>query len=123
MTFEVIARDAKGKESNLTLKKEKNTVKFGDTFVIEDETRAKEILNTNFCGKPVVKIVEDNSDLDEESLRTLTVAELKKIADAENITLTATKKDEIIAEIEVARAATNDDPSSNNDDDNADENK
>ena len=117
MTFEVIARNAKGKESNLTLKKEKITVKFGDTFVIEDETRAKEILNTNFCGKPVVKVVED-----EKSLGELTIAELKKIADTENITLTATKKDEIIAEIEVARAAANDDPSSNNDDDNANEN-
>ena len=50
------------------------------------------------------------------------IAYIVQLTDAENITLTATKKDEIIAEIEAARAATNDDPSSNNDNDNADEN-
>ena len=76
MTFEVIAKNAKGTPSDLTLKKERKTVKFGDTFVIEDETRAKEILSTTFCDNPVVKLVEEGSDSDEGSLSKLTVAEL-----------------------------------------------
>lgn len=121
MTFEVIAKNAKGTPSDLTLKKERKTVKFGDTFVIEDEARAKEILSTTFCGNPVVKLVEEGSDSDEGSLSKLTIAELKKLATEEGIELTATKKDEIIVEIEVARAEDQNEDNNTNADENKDD--
>lgn len=44
--------------TDLTLTKEKKTIKAGEEFHIEDEARAKEILAATFEGKPVAELVE-----------------------------------------------------------------
>ena len=46
-------------KTDLTLTKEKKTIKYGEVFSIEDEARAKEILAATFKGKPVAVVVEE----------------------------------------------------------------
>ena len=45
--------------TDLTLTKEKKTIKAGEEFPIEDEARAKEILAATFKGKPVAELVKE----------------------------------------------------------------
>ena len=47
---------------NLTLTKEKKIIEYGKTFIIEDEERAKEILNTKYKGQPVVEVAEEKTN-------------------------------------------------------------
>lgn len=53
---------------------------------------------------------DESGTLTEEELNALTVAKLKTLAQENGITLTATKKADIIAEILAALAAQSDDP-------------
>lgn len=53
-------------KTDLTLTKEKRTIKYGEEFEVTDETRANEILNATFKGKPVVAIVEEVVIVDDE---------------------------------------------------------
>lgn len=48
--------------TDLTLTKEKKTIKAGEEFHIEDEARAKEILAATFQGKPVAELVEETKE-------------------------------------------------------------
>ena len=148
MLLKVIAKYKDGKPSNLTLYKERTTVKNGEVFEISDEERANEILNATFQGNPIAELIDEkqnaqiqssenlnaqanNNDAknDEsnnaETLNDLTVKALQELAAAEGIELTATKKVDIIAEIELARAEkeTNSDNKENSDEDDSEENK
>lgn len=117
MLLRVIAQYKNGKPSDLTLTKERKTVKYGNTFEVTDEARANVILNTLFQGKPVAEVVEDVAMQDNNTqdannkdnasnvtLDNLTVNELKELAAQEGIELTSAKKADIIIEIETARA-------------------
>lgn len=118
MLLRVIAQYKNGKPSDLTLTKERKTVKYGNTFEVTDEARANVILNTLFQGKPVAEVVEDVAMQDNNTqdanikdnasnvtLDNLTVNELKELAAQEGIELTSVKKADIIVEIETARVS------------------
>lgn len=118
MLLRVIAQYKNGKPSDLTLTKERKTVKYGNTFEVTDEARANVILNTLFQGKPVAEVVEDVAMQDDNTqdannkdnasnvtLDNLTVNELKELAAQEAIELTTVKKADIIVEIETARVS------------------
>lgn len=118
MLLRVIAQYKNGKPSDLTLTKERKTVKYGNTFEVTDEARANVILNTLFQGKPVAEVVEDVAMQDNNTqdanikdnasnvtLDNLTVNELKELAAQEGIELTTVKKSDIIVEIETARVS------------------
>lgn len=60
MKLKVIAKYSDGRASDLILSKEKMTKVHGEIFTIENEERAKEILNTKFQGSPVVMLVTEN---------------------------------------------------------------
>ena len=118
MLLRVIAQYKNGKPSDLTLTKERKTVKYGNTFEVTDEARANVILNTLFQGKPVAEVVEDVAMQDNNTqdanikdnasnvtLDNLTVNELKELAAQEGIELTTVKKADIIVEIETARVS------------------
>ncbi len=142
MKLKVIAKYKDGKPSDLTLYKERMTVKNGELFEIPDEERANEILSATFQGNAVVEVVDeeqdiqkqdnntqdannnddatnnsnlDNIDNDNETLNDLTVNELKELAAQKGIELTATKKDDIVSEIESAMTNVNDDLKNNED--------
>ena len=105
MLLRVIAQYKNGKPSDLTLTKERKTVKYGNTFEVTDEARANVILNTLFQGKPVVEVVEEKDNTTNNTLDSFTVNELKELAAQEGIELTTVKKSDIIVEIETARAS------------------
>lgn len=46
-------------KTDLTLKKEKKVISYGKEFIVEDESRAKEILAATFKGQPVAVVVEE----------------------------------------------------------------
>ena len=46
-------------KTDLTLTKEKKTIKHGEEFEVKDEARVKEILNATYKGKPVAEVVEE----------------------------------------------------------------
>lgn len=116
MKLKVIAKYKDGKPSDLTLYKERMTVKNGKVFEVADEERANEILNAKFQGSAVVEVVEEedattqdtnndddvSSKRDTKTLEDMTVNELKELAEQKGIDLTATKKDDIVNEIESA---------------------
>ena len=59
MKLKVIAKNDIGENVDLSLTKEKKIVHNGDIFEIDDLERAKEILNTKFCGNPVVEEIKE----------------------------------------------------------------
>lgn len=48
-------------KTDLHLTKEKKVVKYNDTFTIDDNSRATQILNTTYKGMPVVEVVEEET--------------------------------------------------------------
>ena len=67
MKLKVIALYKDGKPSDLTLTKEKKTIKYGEEFEIKDTKRANEILKTIFNGKPVVEVVKNDEKKDSKT--------------------------------------------------------
>ena len=53
-------------KTDLTLTKEKKTIKYGDEFEVKDEARVKEILNATYKDKPVATIVEEVAEVVED---------------------------------------------------------
>lgn len=53
-------------KSELTLSKERKTVKYGDVFEIVDDKRAKEILSAKYLNKPVAEIVTENKNAEDK---------------------------------------------------------
>lgn len=49
-------------KTDLTLTKEKKTIKYGEEFNVEDESRVNEILTATFKGQPVAKLVEESKE-------------------------------------------------------------
>lgn len=65
-------------KTDLTLTKEKKTIKYGEEFEVTDETRANEILNTTFKGKPVAEVVVDGNDINVGSIEAEVVEDKPK---------------------------------------------
>lgn len=75
--------------TDLTLTKEKKTIKHGEEFEVKDEARVKEILNATYKGKPVAALVEevivvddkdtvDGSQLNDDEVIEVVAKEVKK---------------------------------------------
>lgn len=128
MKLKVIAQYSNGEPCDLTLSRERMTLKNGEIFEIKDEARTKQILAASFNGNPVAELVKNpqdaimqdnnmqdannnnnavnNNDGENDSanisLEDMTVKELKELAIQKGIELTATKKEDIINEIQTS---------------------
>lgn len=76
-------------KTDLTLTKEKKTIKYGEEFEVKDEARVNEILNATYKGKPVAALVEevvivddkdtvDGSKLNDDEVIEVVAKEVKK---------------------------------------------